>query len=201
MVSAIENKPTFSPVELIQNFKTTPWDTYAVRKERMTFEITEDIPPTKKFRMVKVTGETKAGVKFESDKFAFKVQSGLIEKDLALTKHELQSLILLIPPGWNNLKGTTFKCDGMQIEYVCTNNTGAPQAPAQQSQQADQRDAQVARLKEAITFSASLGTPVVIQILTKIAENVAPGKALDLIMYAKTKGEITEGDDKIYRCV
>lgn len=186
----------------VKEFMCKPFELYFMRGKQFT--IIENLPRNKDLREVE---EINKWNKKESVMF-MRIEQGLFQKDLKMTKGEFMEFSLSIPKGIDNLQGLMFEVDQHNskiVKYVGTaaqdingNKLSANTSPMEQNtvyqtqQPQDQRDIFLTKLVNSIRVLDELGNKVDAAYVMKICENISPGKALDLFQYAKTKGTIRE---------
>ena len=199
-----------SAAQAVKDFMGKPFELYFMRGKQFT--IIENLPITKDLREIE---EINKWNKKESVVF-MRIEQGLFQKDLKMTKGEFMEFSLCVPKGIENLQGLMFEVDQNNskiVKYIGSTTqdlngnklTGAniltqgQSAPISQPQQPeDQRDLFLKKLLNSIQTLDELGNKVDAAYVMKICENISPGKALDLFQYAKTKGAVRE-DNGAYK--
>lgn len=165
-----------------------------------TFTIIEDLPTNKPVRE-RTEHSKKNGNAYQA--YLIRIEEGMFQKDLSLYESELEKLFMALPTSLVNFRGATVEVTkDRELKYqgmVTQDMQGNPLASRAESPKdapgttiTDTLDSRIARLREAVKFTASIGTPVSAAVIIKIAESIEPGNALGLISSAKNAGEITE---------
>ena len=193
-----------SAAQAVKDFMGKPFELYFMRGKQFT--IIENLPITKDLREIE---EINKWNKKESVVF-MRIEQGLFQKDLKMTKGEFMEFSLCIPKGIENLQGLMFEVDqnnskivkyiGSTTQDLNGNKLAGANIPAQSQsalisnpeQPQDQRELFLRKLLNSIQTLDELGNKVDAAYVMKICENIIPGKALDLFQYAKTKGVIHE---------
>lgn len=179
------------------------------------FTIIEDLPKTKPLRTEIGEGKSKDGRIFESKTYLIRVVSRGVEADIRIYPKLLPGIAALCPKGLENFKGATFIFDGLNWSFLGIENTTNTQAPISNISHAmrdprqpdlnplppqqDQRDVFVGKLIEGIKAINMIGTDVFGSDVLKMASKIAPGKEVEIVGYAKTKGLIHESDGGVYK--
>jgi hypothetical protein len=167
------------------------------------FTIVEDMPKSKPIRTeIGEPMKTKDGRTFEPMSYLIRVVSKGYEADMLVYPKLLPGLAILCPKGLANFKGTTFIFDGYNWAFLgiegTTNMRAAPDARQPNlSEPAPQEDFGLKNIRQMladIKTVTKLGVSVKVDQVTKIADSIAPGKALDMIKRAKEEGFMYEKD-------
>ena len=194
-----------STAQIMKEYKETPWDLRGLKYERSTFEIVDDITPTTDLKETKIKIEyEKNGIKASFDKkvILIKVKVGIMVKSLGLEKSEYIKMVCMIPPEAKNYKGCSFYFEGDKLTYLqqttdemvaeMNANIDRPILPPPQPTQEDQKDAFVRTLVTRIQVLNDMGTDAFMSDVLKLASKICPGKEVEIVGYAKTKGLICE---------
>lgn len=188
--------PTFAGVQ--QNF------VYRLRQFIINdqFTIIEDLPRTKPIRQA-----FRAGTKGQYTVFLIRISSGGFEADLELFEGELNYLAIACPKTTQNFKGATLAYVGRRLVYVCGEMPAPLQSDSRQpdlnppTEPADQRDVFVKSLITRIQVLNDMGTDAFMSDVLKLASKICPGKEVDIVGYAKTKGMLKEIEGGVIKVV
>jgi len=193
-----------SAAQAVKDFMGKPFELYFMRGKQFT--IIENLPITKDLREVE---EINKWNKKESVVF-MRIEQGLFQKDLRMTKSEFMEFSLCIPKGIENLQGLMFEVDqdnskivkyiGSTAQDLNGNNLLGTNTQAQgqsahisQPQQAqDQKSLFLTKMIGSMRVLESIKVPVDTKKLMDMCEAMSPGNALELIQAAKGQGLIVE---------
>lgn len=194
-----------SPDAIVKEFKKTPFDLWSLRGKEFTIIDSID-RKTGSFREVRQMNKWDKPTDF----FFIGVEQGLFQKDLRMTKTELQRLMIVIPESIPNLQGVRISVDMVDgPKYIgnvhqdtpvnnissCMNNT----PPAQTQAPIDQKEANVNRLVASMEAVNMIGTDLFSSDVMKIADKISPGNAVQLVGLAKSQGRISETEGGIWK--
>ena len=201
-----------SAAQAVKDFMGKPFELYFMRGKQFT--IIENLPITKDLREVE---EINKWNKKESVVF-MRIEQGLFQKDLRMTKSEFMEFSLCIPKGIENLQGLMFEVDQNNskiVKYIGstaqdlngnsllgTNTPATGQsAPISQPQQPqDQKSLFMTKMIGSMRVLESAKVPVDTKRLMDMCEAMSPGNALELIAAAKSQGLIVESQG-IFRVI
>jgi hypothetical protein len=163
--------------------------------------IVEDLPKNRPVRQV--TKKSSKGNDYTV--YLLKVDFNGFVCDMELFGHELNTIAVACPKGTENFKDITLVHNGRAFVYL---STAFPLASAGTSRDARQPDLSVPVQEPVEDFGlknirqmladiktvTKLGVSVKVDQVTKIADIIAPGKALDMIKRAKEEGFMYEKD-------
>jgi len=185
-----------------KEFSEKPYTLWDLRGK--VFTIVEDLPSNKPIREKMEQSKKNPNAKPYLT-FLIKVEEGMFQKDLSLYESELMNIFMAAPATLVNYRGCTFEVSNnlnknlkyqgtvaqdMQGNRLADRAESPKDAPGQAN--ASTLDSRIAQFREAIKFTASIGTTVNAAVAIKIAETIEPGNALGLISSAKNAGEIIE---------
>jgi len=176
------------------------------------FTIVEDMPRSKPLRFEIGEGQFKekdgTTRKFESKSYLIRVISRGYEADMLVYPKLLSKLAVLCPKGLENFKGATFVYDGYNWAYIGIETPSQPISNISQAMrdprqpdlnppapQQDQAETFIKTMVKDMEYLKKVNSPeyqITTKVLMNIAESITPGKALDLITAAKTRGYIIE---------
>lgn len=177
-------------------------------KPGSSFTIVEDMPRGKAMRFY-MKPNPKGGKAFETN--LIRINDGFVEKDLEVGDIQAGVLFSTVPDTLTNLKGSTFVNDSGRWRYVAQStdemNANFPPKSSEISKSMEPEPQQQVKtindyaemLAQAVKQNTSLGITTTYPILQKMADQIYPNRALDLIMAAKTKGCISEHGAEGYR--
>ena len=193
-----------SAAQAVKDFMGKPFELYFMRGKQFT--IIENLPITKDLREIE---EINKWNKKESVVF-MRIEQGLFQKDLKMTKGEFMEFSLCVPKGIENLQGLMFEVDQNNskiVKYIGSTTqdlngnklVGAnilPQsqsAPISQPQQPhDQKSLFLTKMIGSMKVLESCKVSVDTKKLMDMCEAMNPGNALELIQAAKSQGLIVE---------
>jgi len=162
--------------------------------------IVEDLPKNRPVRQ-----STKKSAKGNDyTVYLIKIDYNGFQSDLEMFGHELNTLAVACPKGTENFKGISLVHNGRSFVYL---STSAP-LDASVPMRTDARQPDLSAPKPAEDFGLNnirqmlndvktmtrVGVTVKIDQMTKIADTIAPGKALEMIKRAKEEGFMYEKD-------
>lgn len=196
-----------------QQYEERPFSFRNLLNSQFTIEEKLDISANP--RITKKEGTSKFGKPYSMELAKLNISDGVFQKDLEMTEAEWMMLSRALPKGLINLQGVTLKIKrdntgmGYDVEYIgvarqdmqgnaYNNAQVAPEQPAAQ-QQAKTINDYAEMLAQAVKQNTALGITTTYPILQKMADQIYPNRALDLIMAAKTKGCIADMGAEGYR--
>jgi len=192
-----------SAAQAVKDFMGKPFELYFMRGKQFT--IIENLPMTKDLREIE---EINKWNKKESVVF-MRIEQGLFQKDLKMTKGEFMEFSLCVPKGIENLQGLMFEVDQNNskiVKYIGStgqdlqgNRIGVNIPPQGQSapiynpeQPQDQKSLFLTKMIGSMKVLESCKVTVDTKKLMDMCDAMSPGNALELIQAAKSQGLIVE---------
>jgi len=190
MLGALQASYTFRLSQFIANDQIT---------------IVEDLPknrPVREFKKTSAKGNSYTV-------YLIRINSNGFEADLELFAGELNQIAIACPKGTENFKGITLVHNGRMFVYLSTAYPLDPSVPLRTdvrqpdlnspAPQHDQRDNFANTLVTRIQVLNDMGTDAFMSDVLKLASKICPGKEVEIVGYAKTKGLISEREGGVIK--